>query len=113
MGDLLRCVDRTGRDVVLSEEAWFGRILRDHAMLGGYEGLIQVVVQDPNRVTRDLNRSNRECFYRQGVFPDYPRLFLKVVVEFRQGDLTGAVSGYVVTAYPLQRVRSGEEQLWP
>ena len=113
MTDLLRCHDRWGREVRLTEACWHDHILPQRKVLRGLESRVAVVLADPYRVMSDATSAVRECFYRHGVIPGYDRLLLKVVVEFRPMTRPEGIIGSVVTAYPTDRFKRGERQLWP
>ena len=113
MADVLRCTDRWGREIVLTDECWNGHILPDRAILRGLESRLEVVLTDPYRVRRDATNPSRECFYRHRTLPGMPRLFLKVVVEFRPIGPNGVLDGSDITAFPTNHFKTGEQQIWP
>ena len=45
--------------------------------------------------------------------PPDDRLFLKVCVEFALSTVSSAPRGFVVTAYPTQRIKQPEVLKWP
>lgn len=113
MAVVLRCRDWMGREVILTEECWEGKILRDHVILRGLDWCVQVVLEDPYRVRSDALNPGRECLYRHRTLPAMPDKLLKVVVEYRASGPDGVVVGSVVTAYPTDRFKDGERQIWP
>lgn len=112
---LLQCVDRQQRSVVLAHHIWHEHVLPRRPLLEGLEHCIPYVLKDPFRINRDANHPDRECFYRQRVIPYRPHLYLKVVVEFKEPDPTDPSKrvGEIVTVIPVERIRPGEQQLWP
>ncbi len=71
---------------------------------------VRVAVEDPDRVTRDVDFSQRECFYRTWL-PG--RLMLMVVVHYRPVPPQGTWLGSVITAYSVGLVKRQEVQRWP
>lgn len=114
MADLLRCFDVHGRNVILTAECWQFHILPGRTVLAGQEQQIRVVLAAPTRIMRDATHHDRECFYRLGALPgDLANHYFKVVVEFEGAGPGGGSTGYVVTAYPTDRIKRKEQQLWP
>jgi hypothetical protein len=113
MADVLRCIDKQGREVVLTEECWHSHILPYHPILRAAERSIELALIDPHRLMRDAERTNRECFYRHQALATFPHLYLKVVVGYRLVGPSGILIGSVVTAFPTTRFKAGEQQLWP
>lgn len=114
MADLLRCADYQGREVVLPEEWWHEHIVSARPYLAGHHEYVQLALQNPYRVFRDVERSARECFYRHRTLPGkYHDLYFKIVVEYRRTGPSGLLVGTVVTAYPTKAFKPKEQQLWP
>ena len=111
------CRDRWGREIVLTEESWYGHIIFEHPVMHGNDALVADAITAPHRVMYDAEHDDREAFYRLGRVPNAPRRllhrYLKVCVEFLPAGAGGAVLGRVVTAYPSNQFKPGERQKWP
>lgn len=112
MADVLRCLDRWKRTVVLPEVNWEGKILLDHPELIGNELAIEQALVAPDILTIDRDYPDREVCYRRGVLPppDHDR-YLKVCVGFRS-SADGEVGGRIITAYAIRYVKPGERIKW-
>ena len=64
--DILSCVDRWGRTVVLTESVW-SHFLAEHAELTGQEGALHATITAPGRVSDDVELPERVSYYRSGV----------------------------------------------
>lgn len=114
MAELVRCSDRNGRVVVLTDEIWVNHIIDRHPEFTGLEACIEMAITDPYRVTQDARHSNRECMYRHRTLPgNLSRFYLKVVVAFQPSGPNGILVGTVLTAFATDRIKSTERQLWP
>ena len=115
MAESLRCTDVQGRVVVLTSERWNWHIVPNHAALAGNEQCVVQALQDPFCIMDDVDRPGVvENFYRPFTLPrPYDRTYLKVPVEYRRDPATGNVMGRVLTAYPTNQVKDGENQIWP
>jgi hypothetical protein len=52
-GQVLRCKDRWGREIILQEATWRQHILLEHAELIGNEAGVQLTLTDPTYVMHD------------------------------------------------------------
>jgi hypothetical protein len=112
---IFRCLDRWGREVVLTRECWDGHITAVRVHLEGLEQVVRETIERPDRVVYDAARPNGECFYRAGVIPAHPTHVLKVMVKYV--DEGGPrPRGYVTSAISHNADRphkSGERHKWP
>ena len=112
VAEVLRCADRWGREIVLYEDTWYGKIVGDHADMVDRFDAVTAVLADPERVHFDAAFPNGENFYGRD-YPDHPFGvdYLKIVVRY---DLVGAEEiGTIVSAYPAPHYRKhGERFKW-
>jgi len=81
-GDLAgEAKDPTGIRVVVPEELWRGKILRDHPELGSHLAAVLRAVAEPNRVLPDPVYEQRRRHYLRGAGPSR---WLLVVVSYEQ-----------------------------
>jgi len=114
MAVLLSAVDPWGRAIKVTEEQWRRHVPPDHQELIDLEGAVAATLTAPTDVAYDADDGRRDSFYRLGVLPPpYDRLFLKVCVEFALSTVSSAPRGFVVTAYPTQRIKQPEVLKWP
>jgi hypothetical protein len=107
-GEVFRRGDYRGREVVLTDARWYGKILLDHVVLAPHLNKVEQTLSEPLLVRDDLTWPDVENFYRRFVFPGpIGRIYLKVSVRFTDSE------GYVLTAYPTKWLKQGEMQLWP
>lgn len=112
--ELMRCVDRWGRPIVLTNATWMLHILPDRESLVGNETAVRRTLVDPEIVMHDATHAHRESFYRIGGLPaPFDHLYLKVCVEFVEPEVPGNAAGRVVTAFPTRRVKPAEQRKWP
>jgi len=96
-----------GKAVVCDQAWWTAHIIAHHSILVGHEVDVEAVVHDPDLITQDTGFTNRRGFYKFNVNLDVFSPHLKVVVKIsRFGRLS------VVTAYPTNRVKAGESEIW-
>jgi hypothetical protein len=110
--ELLHCVDRFGRNVVLRSDIWYDKILSDHPEMAQSLDAVETVLIDPDRVNSDANHPNGENFYRLGVLQHpFATRYLKVVVRyFHSGD---TLIGEVISVYAVSHYRKpGERFRW-
>jgi hypothetical protein len=109
MANLLRCNDRQGRAVVLTEECWYGKILVDHPDMEDQISGVEVTLRDPDGIRLDRTHLRREYFYRTQAHARYSHLYAKVVVEYANSGAQGVQVGRVVTAYLTNDFKQGEQ----
>ena len=108
MRETLRCQDRWERDLVLTDERWYGKILLDHPELTDALRAVRSTLTDPEFVNYDKSRDGVENYYRSVIVPPpFGRRLLKICVLFDGAD------GLVLTAYPVYNVNPGEPRKWP
>lgn len=108
MMETIRCTDPRGRDIVLRDERWYGKILDDHPELTGAEAAIRATLEIPDLINADKQFDDVEVYYREVLLPaPHGRQLVKVVVRFRDDE------GDVLSAYPVRNVHPLEVPLWP
>jgi hypothetical protein len=113
VADILRCTDRWGREVTLTEALWSNKILPKHPEMIGHDADVAAAITDPMFVMHDASHADRENFYRVCTFPPKHVLaYVKVVVGF-QRRATGPVEGIVISAFAVGNPKPGEQQKWP
>ena len=112
MAELLRCVDRWYREVVLFEDTWYDKVMVQRPALAPYLSRIEGVLRNPDVVTLDIDHPGGENFYRLAALPaPFHRAYLKVCVRFgATEDDFGA--GVIVTTFPTFRIKQGETTRW-
>ena len=108
MAVIWETVDRLGRTVVLTDEAW-QHILESHGEFAPQPPDVLAGIALADLVRRDRNFVRRAIHYRN-TGPGRRRL--RVVVNYRPHEILGW-SGEVVTAYFTGRRYRNEVQLWP
>lgn len=105
--ETLHCYDPWGREIVLTDDVWYGKILIDRPYLSNTLAAVEGTLTAPELVNDDKTFDNREVYYRREQLPPpVGRKLLKVVVEF-SGD-----AGRVVTAFPAFNVNPDERYRW-
>lgn len=110
---VLSCFDRAGRNVTATLGRWEDHIEAEHPEVGGHFEAVQVTIQSPDFVMRDVAYPDGENSYRKGAPPGYPEKYLKVCVGYGPANFSGTIiGGWVVTAYPTGKIKRGEQLLW-
>lgn len=114
MAELLRCTDRWGREVILSDGQWSGHIQPGHAEMTNQLAAVRRAIEAPDRVNHDQRNPNGENFYvLGGLPPPLDRTWVKVCVRFTLLAPNGPWRGEIVTAYATSIVKQAEVQKWP
>ena len=111
MAAVWRTRDRFGRELVLTDVGW-GHIVAKRKGEPPAPDEIREAVESPDFVTVDATYPRRENSYRSRR-PGRGGRFLKVVVRFQPVPPDGTWAEEVITAYPAQRIKPGEDQRWP
>ena len=98
---LFEVIDPRGNLVRLAQKQFEEHIISSHPEIKSSK-LIEICVVDPDFITKDADIKLREVYFRQGIFPDNPQRYIKVVVE----------GANVITAYRQGRVKEGEKVIW-
>lgn len=109
MAEIWRTWDRLNRDVIF-ESAARDHILAEHDEMADPLQEIPEAIEDPDVVTRDIKYRRRENHYTR---PTDEKGAIEVVVSYRPTPPQGAWAGEVITAYPVKRLKAGEERLYP
>lgn len=116
--EILRCTDRWGRDVVLTDDRWFGKIQRRHPEIT--EEALELVLTDPDLVNWDKALEGVEVFYRTVFLPPPDgRSLVKATVRFVIDEVETVVVGAVTTAYveyninPLEPIKWSRDSSYP
>ncbi len=105
--ETLRCQGRWGREIVLMDDVWYGKILVQRPQLATALDAVERTLSDPDQVNDDKTFANREVFYRRSLLPPpYGWKLLKVVVRFAGAE------GRVITAFPAFNVNPDERYRW-
>jgi hypothetical protein len=103
----LRCRDPLGREIVLMDDVWYGKVLNRRPELHTVLNIVEQTLTDPEAICDDKLFDNRECYYREDVLPaPHGWSFLKVVVQFTDDE------GSVVTVYPDYGIHPLERCTW-
>jgi hypothetical protein len=112
MAELLRCVDRWYREIVLYEDTWYDKIMAQRPILAPHLGRIEGILRNPDVVTFDIDHPGGENFYRLAALPSpLDRSYFKICVRFRATQ-DETVVGVIVTAFPTFRIKRGETIRW-
>ena len=104
----LRCRDPMGREIVLMDDVWHGKILIKRPELHSALDVVERTLTDPELICDDKDFDDREVFYRRDLLPPpYGRKLLKVVVRFATD------AGEVITVFPAFNVNPDERCRWP
>lgn len=68
---------------------------------------IRDVVEDPELITQDAMRPDIENYYAQEVIAEFPDLYVKVCVLFKEPE-----QGRVITAFGVDWPKPEEEIVW-
>jgi hypothetical protein len=100
---LINTDDPRGQRIILYEDRFYGHI-------SGHPSVtvdsIQITVTNPDIITRDVSRANRDHYYAKGADPLFPEAYLKVCVQFDSD------TGKVITAFPTDKPKPDEDILW-
>jgi hypothetical protein len=98
--------DPWGNTVELSFDVWY-HIAVDRGRRAITIDAILAVVQNPRAITQDKVHQNRRCFYQMTTALSFrSAAYLKVVIDYASSPAV------IVTAYPTNRIPSGEKVLW-
>ncbi len=104
---LLDLQDWNGDRVILTREQWQRHVLTAKPFMADHLDDVRTTIMTPNYVNAnaDPDHPNRLCFYGRYTSRN-PRLLIKLVIDYSGG------TGFMVTAYPCSRARSGEVRIW-
>ena len=105
------CTDRDGRPVSCRESVWFDHILAEHPEMEHSEREVICALNSPLEVRRDPGRPDRRLCYgiTARVPGPMPLAYLRVVVQYR--SRRSSVRGFIITAFPCDEIRQGDELL--
>jgi hypothetical protein len=104
---LFRCVDPFGREILLTEEVWYGHIVLGHAEFRERQSIVQAALTAPGFINLDRRHPLREVYYRASSLRDpFADLLVRVVVKFYE-------AGEVVTAHFIREPHKQERRKWP
>lgn len=97
-----------GRTIICDEGCWTDHILNRHPEMFGHLTDVAEAVREPDVITLDSGKARNRCFYKYnvGILPRSPHV--KVIVTFRRLSR----KGYVMTAFPVNRIKSSEAIIW-
>ncbi len=109
---VVSCVDPLGRPIAARRRRWEEHVRTRHPEIAPHAEAVRATLTAPDFIVSDFDNPDGLNYYRFGALPaPYDRLYLKVVVTFRQAKST--VFGDVITAYPTGKIARGEVQQWP
>lgn len=109
--EVFRCQDRWGRDIILIDERWYGKIRNLHSEIT--EQAILLTLTDPDLVNWDKALDGVEVFYRDVLLPAPDGVSLvKVCVHFQVDVYETVEVGLVTTAYTVFNVNPEERRKW-
>ncbi|MFN8487605.1 MAG: hypothetical protein U0350_08450 [Caldilineaceae bacterium] len=100
---LFRTHDPRLYEVILHKSRYHRHIWVQH---GSDVEAIQATIEAPDLITADVDDEYKESYYAQGIISDFPDLYLKVCVLFKQ-DV-----GRVITAFAVDFPKLEEDVLW-
>ena len=100
---LFRTHDPRLQAVILHRSRYYSHIWVQHRI--DVEA-IRATIEQPDLITVDPDDAYKENYYAQGVIPDFPDLFLKVCVLFKQEI------GRVITAFDVEMPKPNEDMIW-
>ena len=106
------CRDPLDRRVEARTHRWEDHLRARHPEVAYVPDAVRRTIEAPDISVSDFDNPNGLNYYRFGALSaPYERLFLKVVVSYREVGSTFV--GDVITAYPTGRIARGEVQQWP
>src|SRR3712207_3152678 len=79
--ETLRCRDPLGREIVLMDDRWYGKVLVDRPELQSALDVVERTITDPDSICDDKFFDDREVFYRRDLLPSpHGWKLVKVVV---------------------------------
>lgn len=100
-------VDPRDLRVVCLEAIWTNKILKKRPWMDGWEGIVAKAIEEPSLpICRAANNENRHIYYRL-MGKGKPR-YIKVIVDFNKEHL-----GSIISAYPVDSGKTGEQAIWP
>ena len=107
------CRDREGIRVVCSRETWLSHIVAEHPEMQGCESCVAATIEALYQVFQDRAFPDRKNLYRPFVLPKpMDRRYLRVVIEYKKRRFRKGLTGYVMTAFPVENKRKGDILLW-
>lgn len=116
MSIAFRAVDpRDGTEVVCDKRNWEGHIASEHRELTGQMDAVRQTIEEPLSVYQVPAHVRRQAFYRPSELPPpYNRGYIRVIVEYNIGIVSGRKRGRVCTAFhTMSGPRRGEVMIWP
>jgi hypothetical protein len=109
---VISCVDYEGRRVTLSEKTWEDHLQARHPEMRGQDRAIETTIVRPDQANHAPGFADREVLYRKGVLPPPDKNdYVKVIVQYHDYG-GGQMVGFVVTAFAVEEISSGEHIKW-
>ena len=105
MSNLFEATDPRGHIVCCTVECWAQHILKKHIWMKNRKDDVISAIQSPLAIYQDTDFGERQNYY---FLPNNESYYVKVVVDFEEGE-----SGKVITAFPVDSTKPGEELIWP
>lgn len=91
MGNIFEIIDKSGRNIHLSNERW-RHITTNHPAIANYLEDIQLCLINPIKITSHKKGDLRN-YYLYLKHREYPEKFLKIIVKYLNG------TGFILTAH--------------
>ncbi len=112
MGNIFKCKDKDGVDVVCHESTWNNHIISDHPELKDCENVVIEAIGSPYRIYEDCRNPKRKIIYKPFVLPKpFNTYYLRICIEYHT-RMFGGKRGYVVTAFSAQGIKKGDKLEW-
>jgi hypothetical protein len=105
-------LDFEGTEVLCTRAHWIDKIEFDHPELQGLEAAVEEAVRSPEIVLQDRDYPDRKHHIRRFPEGQYAGMYLKVVAGYSYEPNRGSSTGFVVTAFIQDRLRSGDGVLF-
>lgn len=93
--------DPLGREIQLTDGAWFGHIVKGHPEMRGLRAQVESAISSPTAIHQSTSDADCRLYYGASTGA---RLIICVVVD--------VAAGFVKTAYLTRRVKPGAKE-WP
>ena len=113
---LFRVADvRDGTKVICDKGNWERHIEFEHPEMTGQTEAVRRTIEDPLSIYQIPSHLKRQAFYRPSELPPpFNRGFIRVIVEYNKGRLSGRKRGDVCTAFHVAWApKHGEVMIWP
>lgn len=112
---LFRATDpRDGTKVACDKSNWERHIAFEHPEMTGQMETVRRTIEEPMSIYQVPAHLKRQAFYRPSELPfPFSRGFIRVIVEYNIGRLSGRKRADVCTAFHVWAPKHGEVMIWP